>query len=286
MNLINPSYEIIEQQGYDLNSIYKHIELCGRTCYKSEDKITEDSAEGFVKRMIDSNHTAMLEHGTVYLKINDEDYDEFSSYCPDVIKYNCNKYTKVNHVVDEDGVLVHYVTTNLRVIVENKWWDDMKYLCEPTEHHYKRHTVRLTTSIHVYKDLTRHRTMSFAIESTRYCNYTKGKFGGDLTFIDPVWKKDNHGAYEQFISALHYANTYYKFLVQAGWKAEQAAEVLPQCTKADVIITGFENDWDHIFNLRALGTTGAPHPEVKRIIEPIMKDFYEREWTNCFPKRV
>ena len=265
MNLIKPSYEIIEQKGYDLNSIYKHIELCGRTCYKSEDKITEDSAEGFVKRMIDSNHTAMLEHGTVYLKL-----DQYAAQ-----EYMLNPYSRVNYYDS-----VYYVTTNLRVIAENDWWNDLSHLCEPTEHHEKRHTVKLTTSIHVYKDLTRHRTMSFAIESTRYCNYTKGKFGGDLTFIDPVWKKDNHGAYEQFISALHYANTYYKYLVQAGWKAEQAAEVLPQCTKADVIITGFESDWDHMFNLRALGTTGAPHPEVKRIIEPVMEDFIQRKWTN------
>ena len=128
MNLIKPSYEIIEQKGYDLNSIYKHIELCGRTCYKSEDKITEDSAEDFVKRMIASNHTAMLEHGTVYLKLDQHTAQEYMS----------NPYSRVNYYD-----VVYYVTTNLRVMVENDWMNDLKYLCEPTGHHEKRHTVKL-----------------------------------------------------------------------------------------------------------------------------------------------
>lgn len=265
MKLIDPSYKIIEQEGCGLLDIYKHIELCGRTCYKSEDKITEDSAESFVKRMIDNNHTAMLEHGTVYLTADHEILD----------KYANNKYSKINYKLD-----AAYVTTNLRVIAENNWWDDLTYISQSTEYHELRHTVKLTTSLHVYKDLTRHRTMSFAIESTRYCNYSKDKFGGEVTFIDPVWKKENKGAYEQFISALHYADTYYKYLIQAGWQAQQAAEVLPQCVKGDVIITGFEDDWDHMFDLRALGTTGAPHPEVKRIITPIMEEFHEKGWTD------
>lgn len=271
MKLINPSYEIIDQNSSTVDDIYKHIEFCGRTCYKSEDKITEGSAEKFVKRMIDSNHTAMLEHGTVYLTADHEILD----------KYTSNKYSKINHKLD-----AAYVTTNLRVIAENNWWDDLKYISQPTEYHELRHTVKLTTSLHVYKDLTRHRTMSFAIESTRYCNYSNDKFGGEVTFIDPIWKKENKGAYEQFISALHYADTYYKYLTQAGWKAEQAAEVLPQCVKGDVIITGFEDDWNHIFDLRALGTTGAPHPEVKRIITPIMEEFHGKGWTDRTLQKV
>ena len=69
MRLIKPSVEIIKQEEYDLNHIFKFIELAGRTCYKSEDKITEDSAKEFVDRMIKSGHGAMLEHGTVYLTV-------------------------------------------------------------------------------------------------------------------------------------------------------------------------------------------------------------------------
>ena len=73
MKLIKPSVEIIKQEEYDLNHIFKFIELAGRTCYKSEDKITEDSAKEFVNRMIKSGHGAMLEHGTVYLEFHAKD---------------------------------------------------------------------------------------------------------------------------------------------------------------------------------------------------------------------
>lgn len=293
MKLINPTYEIINQKSGTLDDIYKHIELCGRTCYKSEDRITENSAEKFVEAMIKNEHTAMLEHGTVYLYIKHDEKDGVDMGDPYDISFDllfC-KYAKHNSNFDTHE---SFYTVNLRWLVEKypeqsenqlytpSWKDIIKrYAVEqPDDRWPKRHTVKLTTSLHVYKDLTRHRTMSFAIESTRYCNYSKGKFGSELTFIDPVWKKDNKGAYEQFISALHYANTYYMYLIQAGWKAEQAAEVLPQCVKADVVITGFEDDWNHIFDLRSLGTTGKPHPEVERIITPIMKEFYERQWTD------
>lgn len=297
MKLIDPSYEIVNQKSGTLEDIYKHIEYCGRTCYKSEDKITEDSAEGFVQRMIDNNHTAMLEHGTVYLYIK---HDEYGINAGDPYNISLDllfsKYTK--HKTNYDTHESWY-TTNLRWLVEQypekngnqmmsfSWKDVIKqYGCEPTEHHPKRRTVKLVTSLHVYKDLTRHRTMSYAIESTRYCNYSKGKFGSELTFIRPIWSNPSETLTKTpdpdaiFESYCIRAEKAYLDLVALGWQAQQAAEVLPQCIKGDVIITGFEDDWDHIFDLRALGTTGAPHPEVKRIIEPIMNDFYEKGWTN------
>lgn len=298
MKLINPSYEILEQES-GLTGIYKQIELAGRTCYKSLDKITEDSAEGFVQRMIDNNHTAMLEHGTVYLYIKHEEYKEDGIDMGD--PYNIAFDLILSpYVKNKSNFDTHesWYTTNLRWLVEkypDNWKEIYKcYGCESTENHPKRHTVRITTSLHVYKDLTRHRTMSFAIESTRYCNYSKGKFGSELTFIIPIWcdKKeiDNYGKYHvvdraktlesAFVSTLNKIENEYIYLIKHGWQAQQSAEVLPQCVKGDVIITGFEDDWDHVFDLRSLGTTGKPHPEVERIITPIMKEFYERGYTK------
>lgn len=136
MRLIKPSFEIIEQQPGILG-LYKQIELAGRTCYKSEDKITPDSAAAFVDRMIKSGHGAMLEHGTVYLysPIQDVDTDDdgYVIYESKLDRYKYNKYSKFNG---------GYVTTNLRVLVENGWTDDLKYICEPTKYHEKRVTVR------------------------------------------------------------------------------------------------------------------------------------------------
>ena len=165
MKLINSSFEILEQEP-GLQGIYKQIELAGRTCYKSLDKITKDSAKGFVDRMINSKHYAMLEHGTVYLKIPKSTYayghyvvaclpdDDFFSNSYELAY---RPYTKVN--IQEDYI---YVTTNLRVLQEHNWLDDLKYLCEPTEFHEKRVTVRFTTSNGIMRELTRHKDFCVA----------------------------------------------------------------------------------------------------------------------------
>lgn len=296
MKLIDPSYTIIDQQD-GLEGMFKHIELCGRTCYKSEDKITENSAESFVQRMIDSNHTAMLEHATVYFYIKREMENGVNINDPFEIDFDtifC-KYGKHNTNYETHEV---FFTTNLRWLVEkypNDWKEIYKYYSRtPDDRWPRRRTVKLTTSLHVYKDVTRHRTMSFAIESTRFCNYSKGKFGSELTFVVPVWcdKKeiDNYGKYHvvdraktlesAFMATLNKIENEYIYLTEHGWQAQQAAEILPQCVKGDVIMTGFESDWEFIFRLRALGETGAPHPEVKRIFEPLMKEFIKNEYIS------
>ena len=285
MKLIDPSYEILEQQD-GLNGVYKQIELAGRTCYKSEDKITDESAESFVQRMIDSGHTAMLEHGTVYFYIKREENGGINPNDPFDIDFDTIFCKYGQHKTNFDTHETFF-TTNLRWLVEKypeNWKEIYKYYARtPDERWPKRHTVKLTTSLHVYKDLTRHRTMSFAIESTRFCNYSKGKFGSELTFIKPCWMEDDtttFSIYIEFISSLKNIEQTYLYLVNNGWQAQQAAEILPQCVKADVVITGFESDWDHIFNLRSIGTTGKPHPEVERIITPIFKEFQQNGYTK------
>ena len=196
MKLINSKYEIIEQEP-GLEGIYKAIERAGRTCYKSEDKITDTSAKEFVDRMIKSGHGAMLEHGTVYLGrpvFPDIGLNGGYSYETDGFykKYIDNKFSHVEvkpfKWSGEDGC---YVTTNLRVLVENNWLDDLQYICEPTEYHERRVTVHFVCDRGVSHEFVRHRVFSFAQESTRYCNYSKDKFGNELTFITPGWFNKN-----------------------------------------------------------------------------------------------
>ena len=133
MNLVKAGFEFIEQ-GPGLEGAFKQIEIAGRTCYKSEDKITPDSAQTFVQRMVNSGHGAMLEHGTIYLMISDQ-VDDFESIYED---FKHNKYSKTNY----DGSYL-YVTTNYRVLVENNWLYVLDYLCEPTVLHEKRIAVRV-----------------------------------------------------------------------------------------------------------------------------------------------
>lgn len=314
MKLIKASAEIIPQ-GSGLEGIYKHIELAGRTCYKSLDKITEDSAKQFVDRMIKSGHGAMLEHGTIYL------YVEYTSPLSDVNylkateiehKHAKNKYSKVMSISPDYHKTQCYITTNLRVLVENGWLDDLEYLCEPTEYHEKRITVKFITDQGILREFTRHRVFSFAVESTRYCNYSKNKFDNEITYILPPWVEeaklpsdisfhcsDDWGALmcehyydfteegkkdwdisdadlHNFLFALDSCEQTYLSLIKQGWTAQQARNILPLATKCDIIMTGFVSDWKHFFELRALGTTGAPHPQAKEIAEPLMQEFIKQ----------
>ena len=252
MKLIESKVEIIEQQP-GLEGVYKQIELAGRTCYKSEDKITEDSAKEFVGRMIKSKHGAMLEHGTVYLLIRD--CDETDTH---INEYMSNPYTKVNSVGNW-----WYVTTNLRVLIENDWMNDLLlYLSEPTEHHEKRITARFTCDRGVSHEIVRHRVMSFAQESQRYVGYDKEKFGGEVTFIKPHWYDEKFPACITWIESLKESEKKYLELREVGLKPQDARGVLPNATKTEIVVTGFESDWDHFFELR---TAGAAHPDMRKL---------------------
>ena len=290
MKLIKPKAELLLQQP-GLEGVYKQIELAGRTCYKSTDKITEDSAKPFVDRMIKSNHLAMLEHGTVYLKMPGQGiYNQIQKHTYQ--DYVNNKYSKVcmsyekNEETDLIGISYANITTNLRVLVENEWLDDLKYICEPTEYHEKRYTFRVVTSIGVTREFNRHRVNSIAEQSTRYCNYSKDKFGGEVTFCIPNWLDLEEGSYDwkdyfgdytwidlscpiedQFVAHLFTASKQYLELINQGWQPQQAREVLPLCTATEAVYTAFESDWKHFFDLRLRGTTGAPHPNMKELAE-------------------
>lgn len=160
MKLIESSVQIIEEKDP-----YKMIELAGRTCYKSENNITEDSAKEFVDRMIKLRHGAMLEHGTIYLTIA-----KTAMNIGDPIFYVRNKYSKVN----EDD-LFYYITTNMRVIVENNRLDDLQYQVEPTEHHEIRITAKFICDRGVSHEFVRHEDKGTAQFIVDYFEYIYGK---------------------------------------------------------------------------------------------------------------
>lgn len=157
MKLIKPYVEIWKQNP-GIFGIYEQIEKCARVCYKSEDKIGEGTAEKMVEMLKKNGHTAMLEHGTIYLKIV---WDTSLSKVAE--KYNYNKYSKLVSLINEaDLCPIYYVTTNYRVLVENNWLDDLKYLCEPTEYHEKRITVHWVTDRGISHELVRHKLLCVA----------------------------------------------------------------------------------------------------------------------------
>ena len=296
MEFLVAGYEIIDQEP-GLEGMYKAAELPGRICYCSQDKMAPGTAEKFCKGLMKSNHGAPLEHGTVYLKVlKHSDWN-------DLDKYRFNKYSKY---AESDNYA--YVTTNLRVLFENGWMDDLKYWCEPTEYHEKRVEVRFTVDRFTGEEFLRHRAASFNRESTRYVLFTKEKFGGgSIKYIIPVWmldettmkeiddhkdlsitdfckevinEEEGHGDMTDvlvWMFALKACEwSYCKLTNNFGWQAQQARTVLPCAISSPLIKTAFVSDWVHFFNLRALGTTGKPHPQAFELADPLMKEFIKR----------
>ena len=294
MKFLQPSFEIWQQEA-GIDGIYRMIERAGRVCYKSENHVDNQSARPFVERLIASKHTAMLEHGTVYLVTDQAKLAE---------RYIQNPFSVV-HTFNTKN----YITTNLRVLVEQGWMDDLQYLYKQQPQHEPRITVDFTTQVSITREFNRHRSHSMAEQSTRYCNYSKDKFGGEININVPEWitNCEKFSATEQagnfnmqFINycrsiadsnvntnwtdfdAWLFANLATEFaymqLIALGRKPQEARAVLPLDVNTELIHTAFLHDWQHFFNLRALGTTGAPHPDAKAIAQPLYEVFKQKGW--------
>ena len=288
MKLIKQSFEILEQKDFTIKGIKQFIERCARVSYKSEDRMTDTSYEKFVNMLESRGHDRPLEFGTVYLSRNAQKEDNMAW----LDKYTYSPWSKFsfgNGSIRVDGKLRNtiYVTTNYRVIKENHWEDDLQYLCEPTEYHYKRYTVHMILDRGVMDEFRTHVGLSHLAESTRYCNYSKDKFGNEITFIKPCWcnipegdygtpdtisdKLPRMGATEAgLIHALQYAERYYFFLLSEGWTPQQARSVLPLSIKSELISCGFEDVWENFFYRR-----DAPdaHPMAQEIAKPMHEEF-------------
>lgn len=229
MKIIKPGYEILDLPA-DAREIYRKIERAGRTCYKSEDRITNESAEKFVAAMVRNHHEAMLEHASL--------------------------------------------------------------------------TVIFTVDRGVSHELVRHRMASFAQESSRYCNYSTGKFGSEITVIEPCFYNNidsfkkreireliDNGEMAEIREAglsdeeLRYAFWYeacssdeviYMGMLHNGATPEEARSVLPNSLKTDIVVTANIREWRHILNLRAAGTTGKPHPQIMEVMVELLKELKDK----------
>lgn len=307
MKLIDSHYEILEQ-GLTFSDGLRFVEDVARTCYMSEGKKTEDSYLGFCERLIKSQHLAMMEFFTLYLKVTSEDprYKEVKSF------YESNPFSWTRTEVI-DGVLTTWITTNYRVILENDRDKDSALMIEPEPYHESRRTVRLFCNRSVSHECVRARLASYAQQSQRYVCYSKERFGGDITFIipDKIYRiRDERAACVDSLTgesmeylrkltgeelvrellihdrgvccwwdAMKRDEEDYKYLtLEEEWAAQDARDVLPNAVSTILNVCMFEKDWAHFFNLRSLGTTGKPDPNMKRLVDPIALDFLERGW--------
>lgn len=197
MKIIEPKVELINSPSY--SGLLSLIELAGRTCYKSESKITEDSAEKFVRNILKRGHEAVIEHGSV--------------------------------------------------------------------------TVRFTCDRGVSHEIVRHRLASYCQESTRYCNYSKDGFGGEITVIEPSWCSEGDLAYEVWKKACQRAELAYFDLMSIGCSPQESRSVLPNSLKTEVVMTANMREWRHFLRLR---TASAAHPDMREVAKMLLTEMKNR----------
>jgi thymidylate synthase (FAD) len=288
MKLIKQSFEILEQKDFSLIGIKKFIERCGRVCYKSEDRITDDSYEKFVNMLVKRDHARPLEFGTVHLKISSgmlfeeflQDLVDCKLYNPAWIKYKeLPEYT--------------YITTNYRHYLQiiKKCPYIAEYFTEQDNCYYpSRYTVHMVLSRGIMDEFRTHVGLSHLAESTRYCNYSKDKFDNQVTFVIPNWcnslkegSEQNYPPFEInedeiiFMDALQNAQNSYLSLLKLGWTPQQAREVLPLSVKSELISCGFKDAWENFFYRRCANDA---HPMAREIAIPLQKRFKELGYDN------
>lgn len=298
MKLVNQSFEILEQKDFTLKGIKQFIEKCGRVCYKSEDKITDTSYEKFVDMLVKRDHARPLEFGTVYLKYiwNGKVCKSCNQVSPNKIldRYCTNKYSIVKYYGNDT-----YITTNYRVIIENGWEDDLKYLCEPTEYHAKRYTVHFITSRGIMDEFRTHVGLSHLAESTRYCNYDKDRFGNEITCVIPCYCSDliegnsydlsicEYGLIQaenlskksaKWVELMCQAEQDYMDLLNNGCTAQEARDVLPLGIKSELISCGFEDAWNNFFYRRC---DNAAHPMARELANKVKDEFIKRNYIKA-----
>ncbi|MFO7748769.1 MAG: FAD-dependent thymidylate synthase [Desulfobacteraceae bacterium] len=197
MKVIEPYFEILHMA--DAHEIYRHLELAARTCYKSEERIDQGTAEALLKRLLKTGHESVIEHISI--------------------------------------------------------------------------TVRFVCDRGVTHELVRHRLCSFSQESTRYANYSKEKFGREITVIRPFFWQEGSDPYKEWERAMEACERAYLSLLDSGAKAQEARSVLPNSLKTDIVVTANIREWMHVLNLRC---SSASHPQMRQVMLPLLKEFYTR----------
>ncbi len=341
---------------------YQFIERIGRICYKSEDKITDESSIKFVNALSKNQHTAMFEHANLYITMSIVDYivikaildieaeqvltdamppiplktffrmtdygnthvisANFRAWSQLLEWYSNLSYESLQKILTSSyftnlriqasymGKILHTLKPILRVKMKlhAKYPEIFRYDCSPDEieiinsntssdrikifdsntafidyiwdsstapedvvnailKQHVVHTVIFTCDRGISHELVRHRPASYAQESTRFCNYGINKFGKEITVIEPCyWTNKTDAAYQNWYDSCLFSEEKYFALLDSGCTAQQARGVLPTDLKTEIAVTATENEWEHILNLRLLGTTGKPHPKMIEVM--------------------
>ena len=321
MKILESTASIMPQEP-GLIGAYKQIEKVGRACWASENYITEYSYQTFVEGLMEREHNAPLEHGTIYLvyMVGSPMYDmSYMTNISDVNKFKNNPYSKViekrydvaaeakydnwifEFVANFGPSTVYYITTNLRVIIENFNKDNRQRVLDhivnvPYKEHEIRITVHFTCQRAISAEFNRHRKDSIMERSSRYCNFSKDKFGNEIGIVKPDWvindtpnldfmgyikilnNRDNSewSKFDYWIFANLACEWSYMNLIELGAKPEEARDILPMDLQTELYHTAFISDWIHFFKLRAWNSKGnKPHPEARKLARMVFDKFVE-----------
>uniref|UniRef100_A0AAU8MI42 ThyX n=1 Tax=Geladintestivirus 1 TaxID=3233133 RepID=A0AAU8MI42_9CAUD len=300
IRLIKPTATAFCQTDFTHKGIYKFIEKCARVCYKSEDNITDDSYLKFVENLLIKGHDRPLEFGTVHLKMNEEKFKLIKRILFENNLWN-DIWIKYNIDYDND---TYYITTNYRYIfeIESKLPEIYinKYIVSEDNYYFpKRITVHMILNRATMDSFRTHVTLSHLAESTRYCNYTKDKFGNKITFIIPDWLSIPQGEYNMYLFKTEFDKTIYKLmdtdsntfikgddnktqmfiescniasknyhnLLTNGCKPQEARDILPLDIKSELISCGFRDAWLNFIDRRK-------HPTAHPMAHNLAIDIY------------
>ena len=311
MRIIEPSVEIMRTglENYPITP-EQFIEKVGRTCYKSEDKITDTSAAKFVTNLIKNGHEAMIEHWSLVFKTDKDTYDRVKSDWDRLlhvvsipIRDQLRPYIRFTSCELDEGDARYIISGNMRAwrdyaktcvsdfgLIPDYMYDMVKthplffpeyqdYIFETSNDHkliqisiselnnverkvHQDVTVKFICDRGVSHEMVRHRVASFAQESTRYCNYSKDKFGSELTVIRPSWCNIGDDIYDIWCCKCMEAESSYFLLLACGATPQEARSVLPNSLKTEIIVTMNLDGWDHFFGLRC---SKSAHPDMREV---------------------
>lgn len=291
MKIINSQASVLVE-----NDPIKKIEKCGRVCYKSEDKITEDSSEKFVANIIKRGHEAVLEHASFIFQVSYNVYEDlrekvmfvenrypvkmylrFTDSDGYVVSGNVRSWRDffcfagvppyMNDFVEANPILFSEFKSDFPFNLKGRKWSIRQISADELVSTYQRlvHedvSVKFICDRGVTHEIVRHRPASFCQESTRYCNYSNGKFGGEITVIKPCFFKENSTRYLNWFVACESAETAYNAILEDGGTPQEARDVLPNSLKTELIMTAPLMEWCHFFNLRM---SPAAHPQMQEV---------------------
>ena len=331
MHIIEPKVEFIggNVPYYDRA---KHVEVCGRVCYKSEEKITQGSAEKFISGVIKRGHEAVLEHARITLNLSEGEREAawgdlrgVSSVLHEqgiepylcitgkngtkIASGNIRAWRNISDILFHRefagsiqtgmGSMLNDIT---KTVFKRMWHENIEFFPEFIQANdpYVRdtladinpgnnpmgvfsdpalrkihswYTFRFICDRGVTHEIVRHRPASYCQESTRYCDYSNGKFGGEITVIKPFYLQEGSLSYDRWFAACAAAEQCYFDMRREGCSPQEARAVLPNSLKTDIWMTCNLREWRHILKLRAAGTTGKPHPQMAEVMVPLLQYF-------------